>query len=183
VSVAEVYQVDRVLIPSYHVWQLSEVFWEEWLQIGDVRVIPWVLDLDCLCAGFSTDDEDATLIPNADAIRTLRDVAHLSHVLAFEDRVLAHQELVVFKRGEEHAVTAAECELVRPLGHYDLIHVACEQLLLDDLLELACLHDSDDVDVALVLAAYYCVSVDFSDAEYVALSLNLVDDLESLHVN
>ena len=44
VSVAQVYQVDGIFIPRYHVWQLIKVVREERLDVSGVRVVPWVFD-------------------------------------------------------------------------------------------------------------------------------------------
>ncbi len=101
-----------------------------------MRVILWILDLYGLLARIAIYDEDPTLVPNADAVAALRYDADLCHVFAFEDRVLSSFESLAVKRCEKHAVAAAECEFIGPLGLDYLVDIASEEFLLGKLYQL-----------------------------------------------
>ena len=58
-AIAQINQVDAVLVARHDVWQLMEVFWEQWLQICGVRVVPWVLYLRRAGLGRPIYDKDA----------------------------------------------------------------------------------------------------------------------------
>ena len=89
VFVAQVDQVDRVLVASHDVGQLGEVFGEEWLQVSSVRVVARIFDLLRFILGVTVHDKNTALVPNAAQKGTARQQANLCHILAREDLVVA----------------------------------------------------------------------------------------------
>ena len=89
VLVAQVDQVDRVLVARHDVRQLREVFGEERLQVGCVRVVARILDLLRFILGVSVHDKHTTLVPNAAQEGTAGQQTNLCHILASKDLVVA----------------------------------------------------------------------------------------------
>ena len=127
VPVAQINQIDRVLVARHNVRQLVEGLREERFQVSCVRVVPRVLDFLWSRLWRAVDDEDARLVPDAAEELAAGQQGHLRDILAGEDLVVSQGELFVLERAKEHAVTTAEAVLVWSVCLDDLVDVSCEQ--------------------------------------------------------